>query len=687
MLIKKLFVKNIRSYETQEIVFPLGSLLLAGDIGSGKTTLLLAVEYALFGLQPGQKGSALLNSDSDSGEVSLELEIGGKNVLIERRLKRTPRGISNDYASITIDEKKEESSVTEIKNKVLTLLGYPSEFIKRNNLLYRYTVYTPQEEMKQIILEDPETRLNVLRYIFGIDKYKKIRENSSIVVSYLKEESKVLQGEVKSLEEYTNSLELKNKFVLSLKEEIKQLSDELELKKIFRKKQEIELNEIEEKILEKQKFATESEKTQILINTKFDNISSLNKDIIEFQKTLNETKEVFLEGKFEELLKKIAEKESSLEELNQRQIALTSQIGSLEQKKEEVQVKKDRIFRIDICPTCLQDVPDAHKHNILNETENQLSVIAKNTQFLQTQLEQVSPMIQQIKSEKELLLQKKLAMEITRSKQGYLEKTKSKLEQLVKTRTALEEDAELLERHLTSLKESILSFSKFIALQRKQQEILKSAFKDEKDSEISLAESNKELELIIKEIETLNSLITRKTKLKETLNEMLSLMDWISTDFLNLIDFIERTVLIKLRTEFSALFSKWFQMLVPEESLSVQIDDSFTPVIIQRECELEYSFLSGGERTAVALAYRLALNQTINSLLSKIQTSDIIMLDEPTEGFSSTQLDKMRDILEELTASQIIIVSHEQKIESFVENVIHIEKQNHVSKVINQAEP
>ena len=81
MKIKKLTLKNIRSYDEQEIEFPEGSLLLSGDVGSGKTTILLAIEYALFGLQPGQKGSALLRNNADLGEVSLELEISGKPLL------------------------------------------------------------------------------------------------------------------------------------------------------------------------------------------------------------------------------------------------------------------------------------------------------------------------------------------------------------------------------------------------------------------------------------------------------------------------------------------------------------------------------------------------------------------------------------------------------------------------------
>jgi len=65
------------------------------------------------------------------------MEIDGKNIIIERRLKRETKSVSNDYSAITIDGEKIESSVTELKTKILGLLRYPPEFIKKNNLLYR----------------------------------------------------------------------------------------------------------------------------------------------------------------------------------------------------------------------------------------------------------------------------------------------------------------------------------------------------------------------------------------------------------------------------------------------------------------------------------------------------------------------------------------------------------------------
>src|SRR3990167_3868035 len=134
MKIKKISLKNIRSYEEQEIEFPEGSTLLSGDIGSGKTSILLAIEFALFGLQPGQRGNSLLKNSAKDGSVKLEFEIDGKAIMIERILKRA-KTITQDYCAITIDDMKRELAVTELKNIVLELLNYQKEFSKKQNIL------------------------------------------------------------------------------------------------------------------------------------------------------------------------------------------------------------------------------------------------------------------------------------------------------------------------------------------------------------------------------------------------------------------------------------------------------------------------------------------------------------------------------------------------------------------------
>ena len=196
-----------------------------------------------------------------------------------------------------------------------------------------------------------------------------------------------------------------------------------------------------------------------------------------------------------------------------------------------------------------------------------------------------------------------------------------------------------------------------------------------------IAELNKEDDFARREISQLQETIKDKEKRQISLNNLNELIGWLSSSFLSLIDLTERTVLIKVRNEFSQLFRKWFVLLVIEDSFDSRIDENFTPIIIQNESEIEYEFLSGGERTAVALAYRLALNQTINSVMSDIKTRGLVILDEPTEGFSEAQIIKMRDIFEEINTEQLIIVSHEQKIEGFVDNIIRISKIDGLSNI------
>ena len=218
MLFKKLVLENIRSYKELIIEFPKGSILLAGNIGSGKTSILLGLQFALFGLQPGQKGSSILRQGSDKAYTRLDIEIDEETVTIERTIKKSKGGsITQDSSIITIGTNREELSTMEMKEKVITLLGYPKEFTKKSNLLYKFTVYTPQEEMKAIIQEKPEIRLDTLRHLFGIADYKRIKENAQIFLQKIKESIKVkeiLVSELNLLREKFTS-ENENKIILT----------------------------------------------------------------------------------------------------------------------------------------------------------------------------------------------------------------------------------------------------------------------------------------------------------------------------------------------------------------------------------------------------------------------------------------------------------------------------------------
>ena len=362
-------MQNIRSYQEQEVIFPEGSVLLAGDVGSGKTTILLAIEYALFGLQPGQKGAALLRNDAHQGSVMLECTIDGQALSIERSLRRDTKGVANESAVLTLDGEKKEYSITELKTKILSLLGYPEEFVKKNNVLYKYTVYTPQEQMKQIILEDAETRLSILRHMFGVNKYKQIKENLDRCTVHLKDEVKTLIIELKAAESEKRLYATKKKEEEVLREVIKEEALQLQEKTKSRKQKEKDKKELEEKQGERDMFMKEIEKTNLLVTTKKQLLDAMQRESASLQKTITAGEE-FSTKEYERIINEIGNRKRTCNELQNRVISLKVEMSNYTIQKEEALRNKEKVFSIVLCPTCLQDVPTAHKHNILKDRKS-----------------------------------------------------------------------------------------------------------------------------------------------------------------------------------------------------------------------------------------------------------------------------------------------------------------------------
>ena len=166
------------------------------------------------------------------------------------------------------------------------------------------------------------------------------------------------------------------------------------------------------------------------------------------------------------------------------------------------------------------------------------------------------------------------------------------------------------------------------------------------------------------------------------MEQLTRIQEWLEKYFIPSLDLIENNIMLKVYNDFNSLFQKWFYTLVNNEDIKIRLDEDLSPLIEQNNHDIDYAYLSGGEKTAAALAYRLSLNQVINNLIISIKTNDLIILDEPTDGFSDEQLDRIRIVLKELNLKQIIIVSHEPKIETFVDNVISFKKENHITSII-----
>ncbi|MEW6617689.1 MAG: AAA family ATPase [Patescibacteria group bacterium] len=679
MLIKKVILDNIRSYLHEEIDFPEGSILLSGNIGSGKSTVLMAVEFALFGLRRGEmSGASLLRNGAEKGSVLLEMQIEGKDAAIGRTLKRTSSGVSQDSGFIEIDNEKKQMTAVELKQKVLELLNYPKAALTKNDLLFRYTVYVSQEDMKQILLGDKESRLNALRYVFGIDKFKRIRENAGIISSRAGEKKREAAGAIADLEQKKEEeskargeLRLLNEGILLFKPFVGKAKADVETKKKSAEEIEAEIKKADaarhksEWLAHRQKLAESQNKID-------------NAELKEIEERL---KQNFEKPSGKDFPAEMNSKRNELKGIEARMGKIVESIYSLKAGKKHSEELKKKILEIDSCPTCMQKVENEHKERISNEEsqkiekiENELGMHLRTEEELKKAAERINSNIEKIREDekKEILLKEKLKAleEALRKKENIMLRIKSN-----------EETLKQLNKEALELKQELKMLPEIELKQKNARQELEKAIEELKKAEVKMAEMQAKSSTLARMAEGLSLDIKKKEEKKKEMERMAVVRQWIDDYFISLMAEMEKSVMAKAHAGFNELLEKWFAMLVDNEAITIRLDPEFTPIVEQNGYEIDYGFLSGGEKTAAALAYRLALNQVINKLMSDIKTKDIIILDEPTDGFSEEQLEKMKLVLKELDTSQAILVSHEQKIESFVQSIVRFEKRGHESNV------
>ncbi|MBW2967640.1 SMC family ATPase [Candidatus Woesearchaeota archaeon] len=824
MILKSVKLRNIRSYTNESIDFPEGSILLSGDIGAGKSSILQAAEFALFGPRRDSiSGEALLRKGEKTGDVEIGFLLDGKEVVVRRGLKRGTGGVAQDECFISVDGRKTECTATELKARVLDLLGYPQELLAMSKtLVYRYTVYTPQEEMKQILFEDDEARVDTLRKVFGIDKYRRISQNAALYVKALKDEQKELKGKIADLDikkkEHAEQKEELQKVTArkdALMPELKKASDARMLKRQeverlgakveelaeLRKKREVLTARAEEMTAQQKKARADltiieaeigeiGKKLQgLMINPAgFPAVHEVSAELERKETELQGLREnrTKLEERQRQVLARVRDLETdraaksqkvrvlderkkmytalladvkdrtavaeSMEELDRRLREMEKQMAGLTVHRKQSLDVKEQISSLDRCPTCKQDVSSQYKQTItkeedsriakleseiksieeekgaaeaklsayrkklehLAEKERQVSALRVEVDGLETagaELDRIGHMIAELEKEKADVMQalaradsaaisaltSEIAAkkELLRKSQEHALKLKERdhaLQMLEAKKKAIEETRRRIaefEGKLTSLaadKRAIVSESEALlsseSLFQEAKKELEEAQEAEKKLAVQMGQIEQELRGVQKILALLDYDIKQKEKSKERLVHLGNVQEWVDGFFVKLMGVVERNIMAKLHTQFSELFVGWFNMLIEDDTTTARLDEEFTPVMVQNGYDTDIRHLSGGEKTSVALAYRLALNKVINDVIGTVRTKDILILDEPTDGFSSEQLDKVREVLDELDVKQTIIVSHESKIESFVDHVVRVVKEEHVSRVV-----
>ena len=749
MILESIELENIRSYDEQKIEFPRGITLFEGDIGSGKSTILMAIEFAFFGTGS-QKGDSLLSKKTKNGSVKLRFEVDGEKYEVYRELKRTAKAVNQHptHCYLKIGEVENPFSPSELKQEVLKILKF-NEPASPNaqSKIYRYAVFTPQEEMKQI-LYDSDKRQETIRRAFGVEDYKNARQNAVKVSRIIENKSIRYQERSKEI----SNLEIKLKELMESMEKNKNIEKENGEKRSNKENEKIkiekEIEEIVNKSQQKERFEKDFEtKKELLENL---GIGNLRKEIENKKKKIGEreveigeiankkspteiTKET-IEKKIEEIKKieniksALGHSENEIKDIDQQIIELKKRIKDSEKTikeidnkkspteitKETIEKKIEEIKKIENnrstllhnkstysqgisklkklgtkCLFCHQDITKEHSEKLVEEQNNAL---AKTNSLLQESDEKIKDILNDVEIDSvenavdELLELKQDLIEYERSSDRVSELTneqeadRKELSEKEKNMTEKEKREVELCKQINELKKKIESFPNYefeMVEKREKVNDIDDELDKIKETLGIIKGQNENLRIQISDLEN-----DKKESIhwKKKHKELEDYQTWISKFFIPTTDEIERQVLNSIRHDFNQTYRNWFKILIDDSSKDSRLDEDFTPILEQDGEWQDFNYVSGGEKTSIALAYRLSLNNMMRRN-SKSLKSNLLILDEPTDGFSKNHLSKVRDVLKELGSEQIILVSHERELEGYVDNIFQISKEKGYSKI------
>ena len=657
MIIKQLELINIRSHESTKIEFAEGKTLVRGDIGSGKSSIMMSIEAALFG---GTK--RLIRKGKENGTISLTFETKDENnstrkYTITRNLKTT--GQKPGVIKYHDEKKQKEFTALELSIEISRILNINQT--KKAQEIFNYFVLAKQGELKALLggnQKDLKSRTDTLMIAFDMEAYKFAVDNAKTLNQRIEKAAISKKGEIKRLDEVEAGMQIKNDIIKKMKNDLEIIKESFNIKKEnFTSKN----NEYEKVKEERTKISVANE----LIKAKEDEVNEKKEEILINGKRGNVKKDnLEKSGKTIDQIRKGIEELVPLEELDKKREYLNEQIRHLEtdmKLKEKDAENYEKIQEVGKCGTCGREINDSSGYGDLISTANmERNDIEKEIIKRNEEMNAIRETINENQKNREL---KRDVEEI-----DSINEANKRLEEKV---LDLTND---IDKHKLRLNE--LPDENRLKRVENEKNTAEKEFQIENNRLIKI---NQNLQ---NETNNLDKMSLELKKLKQTrldINKLDDINEWLNNYFINTVQLIEDHITYTINYRFNELFKEWFELLVDDASKTIKVDEKFTPIIQQNEFEQPYEDLSGGEKAGIALAYRLALNSLIRQQPIGFRP-ELLMLDEPTDGFSKEQLTKVSNILSDIENKQVIIVSHNQEFTK-LNQIISVTKENDISRI------
>jgi exonuclease SbcC len=631
----------------------------------------MAIEFALFGLGS-QKGGSLLKTNESKGSVSLAFAVDGDEYVVRRTLVRKGGNVQQGEGHLEGPAGVTGFSPAELKERILEILEFNEPRDPRaQSLIYRYAIFTPQEEMKEILALNAKERLQTLYKVLRIEDYKIARDNAQLVVTACHTRAAILEASASDVE--TKRAELR-----SLGTDIRQAEQTIAHKRIEERTMQGKLDALNERLDDLRGQKELLAQAEGRIPQLEQQIARAQGEIKAAQRELGDATEELARREHEmEGLRQLKmpterderEVKASIDVLSQLQAQLVQSVAFVDSTLDNY----ERIRADGICPTCGRKADATQCAKKIAAENAKRDAAQQQIDDTERDLTEAGALLSALeaygRSQDTLALLQEPADMVRQKIARNEEKNRTAEHEIITLGESLEQARDEVQR----MKQIAADLVNLEAKRRKATDALSRIGKELSSLEATVAQQKKLVEFLEREIEAKERDLKKARLLTE--NKI-----WLEDYFIKALEAIERHVMIAFQQEFNQFFQQWFELLVEDPTKSARIDEEFTIIVEQDGYEQNVNYLSGGEKTSVALAYRLALNMIVRKVATSME-SNLLILDEPTDGFSKEQLLKVQDILTELECPQVIIVSHERELESFADQIFRVSKEDGISTI------
>lgn len=647
MILKRLTLKNFKSHKYSNIIFDKGITVIVGENGAGKSSILEGITYALF-KKSNINQNDLIRKNETNLLMSVEL-IFEENGIEYKVIRKNSSSKSSSFLYLKVNNKFNllAEGNTEVNNELKSIINMDID-------LFLNAIYIKQGEIADLVSKKPSERKKLIGKFLKIEDLERAWEKLPKIINIYEKKQEKFKGMIIN----ENDVQL----------ELKKSKDELNTLKIKLNDYEETKNQYENQrkiFLKDKEFIEKQKSNHMILRNSIDNEKlGLKKLKVSKEQIEDEYNSIL---KYENEFKTLDEKISSFKDKSYDDmiIELKSENRTLKNENKSLEKSLDELSKVQmLCPVCQSYIDDDKKekliegyNDILIENDNKID---ENSDLI-VEYERKN---NEIKKYKSRYIELKTLIKGKNEIQKQIKNLESNIEIKTKNIKDLEKDfnehkyddseyRNVLDK-IKSLDGNITEYFEKIGITKGKISNI--------ESYISKLENDlKNFENVKKDIENLKLFIDLLQELRFSYSR-----DGIQNDLRK----ISKVMIQKNTNMFFEKFNFDYSNLV--------INDDFEVSLFRNDEEVSMDMTSGGEKIAIAIALRLGITQTIAQ-----GNIDCMFLDEPTIHLDGIRVEELNNLLSNMDiVPQMIIVTHNPKLENLADVLMKIEKNNGISKVI-----